>query len=41
MKRSPDEKHTQTQESLIETSQRLQMSFLIRREQMYVNTRDR
>ena len=32
MKRSPDERHTQTQVSLIETFQRLQMSFSIRRE---------
>ena len=31
MKRSPDERHTQTHGSLIETFQQLQMSFMIKR----------
>ena len=39
MKGSLDKRHTQTHGNLIEMFQQLQMSFSIRREEMYVNTR--
>ena len=38
IKRSPDERHTQTHRSLTDTFQQSQISFSIRRQQMYVNT---
>ena len=39
MKRSPNERHTQTHGRLIETFRKSQMSLSIRREYMYMNTR--